>query len=509
MSFEYSKGHLTKETRRLQRFFETLPGLFSWSVLIGMFFLCVFEPIAASIIAIAFVFFWFLRLIYMTFFLVVSFVKLNAEYKTNWLKKTADFSSKRTDLPDLERIYHLVILPVAKEPESVLRPSIAALAAQSFTHKRMMVILAVEEHAPTLTKSAAENLVKEYQNTFDHFQVVIHPSGIPGEARVKGANATFAAKYAADLLSKKGIAPEEVIVSCFDADTVVDPQYFACVNYYYLTTPDRTRASYQPIPVYNNNIWNVPSFSRVMEIGSSFFQLIEATNPEKLVTFSSHSMSFKALIEIGYWPCDMISDDSAIFWKAYLFYKGQYRVVPMYITVSMDATVASSWWQTVKNIYKQRRRWAYGVENFPILMRGFLVTPEISLRHKLRHAFKMLEGHVSWATWGFLLTTLGWLIAVFADKQFHASIIYYNQPHVTGTLFRLSMISLAITIFVSLLLLPKAASRFDWLHKLRHAIEWLFMPLALVFLSALPALDAQTRLMFGRYMEFWVTDKSR
>jgi hypothetical protein len=30
-----------------------------------------------------------------------------------------------------------------------------------------------------------------------------------------------------------------------------------------------------------------------------------------------------------------------------------------------------------------------------------------------------------------------------------------------------------------------------------------------VFLSALPALDAQTKLMFGKYMEFWVTEKKR
>ena len=27
-------------------------------------------------------------------------------------------------------------------------------------------------------------------------------------------------------------------------------------------------------------------------------------------------MSFTALVEIGYWPVDMISDDSAVFWKA-------------------------------------------------------------------------------------------------------------------------------------------------------------------------------------------------
>ena len=50
---------------------------------------------------------------------------------------------------------------------------------------------------------------------------------------------------------------------------------------------------------------------------------------------------------------------------------------------------------------------------------------------------------------------------------------------------------------------------FGFLKRIILAIEWLLVPLIIVFLSALPALDAQTRLMFGRYMEFWVTDKKR
>ena len=39
--------------------------------------------------------------------------------------------------------------------------------------------------------------------------------------------------------------------------------------------------------------------------------------------------------------------------------------------------------------------------------------------------------------------------------------------------------------------------------------EWLMVPFILVIFSALPALHAQTRLMLGKYLEFWVTDKHR
>ncbi len=176
-----------------------------------------------------------------------------------------------------------------------------------------MVMYAVEEKAPKETKDAIEQLVKEHKSNFLELRMVIHPDNLSGESRVKGANASFAARKAGEILTSRKIPFENVIVSCFDSDTVVDTHYFACLTYNFMITPDRTHASFQPIPLYNNNIWDAPWFTRVMEVGSSFFQLIEATNPEKLVTFSSHSMSFKALTEIDYWPKDMISDDSAVF----------------------------------------------------------------------------------------------------------------------------------------------------------------------------------------------------
>ncbi|MBF0479425.1 MAG: glycosyltransferase family 2 protein [Candidatus Omnitrophica bacterium] len=543
MSFNYSKSNLSEKEKRLQRFLEILPGICSWSILLGILFLSIFDPLRASIIAIALIFFWFIRLIYLTILLTISYLRFNIERKTEWLKrikeiddlhqhltfKNAFESASFNDfisvgihknnlkklmqcksLPPLSSdIYHVVIIPAAKEGEEIIRPGIVSLAEQEFSTHQMLIVFAVEERAPSATKEAALRLQEEYKTHFMDFLVIFHPAGLPGEARVKGANASYAAEHCSQYLEKKKIDFSQVVVSCFDADTVVDKKYFSALTYSFMTSPDRDHTSYQPIPVYHNNIWNVPPFSRVMETGSSFFQLIESTNPEKLVTFSSHSMSFKALVEIGYWPRDMISDDSAIFWKAYLFYEGKYQVMPIYATLSMDATVAEDWVKTMKNIYKQRRRWAYGAENFPILIRGFMQSPNISLYNKIRHGFKMLEDHVSWATWGFLLTTMSWLPALIAGHRFAHSVIYYNEPHIAQTIFQLSTISLFISTALSIAMLPDPEGEKPWKKKLGHILEWLTIPFVLVGLSALPALDAQTRLMFGKYMEFWVTDKSR
>ncbi|MDD4013867.1 MAG: glycosyltransferase family 2 protein, partial [Candidatus Omnitrophica bacterium] len=404
-------------------------------------------------------------------------------------------------------IRHLVIIPVAKETREVIEPGIKSLLTGAFPPERMIIMIALEERASEEVKRGVEEVKEVYKGKFFDLLVAIHPDGIEGEAKAKGANTTFAARQAEEYLNKNSIPPENVICSCFDSDTVAPEQYFAALTYYFLISPDRTRSSFQPVPVYNNNIWEAPGLTRVLETGSSFFQLIEATNPQTLVTFSSHSMSFKALMEVGGWPVDMISDDSAIFWKAFIHFDGRYRVVPMYTTVSMDAVVAGTWWQTVINVYKQKRRWAWGVENFPILMRAFIKDRKIPFAIKAKTAFKMFESHISWATWAFLLTFIGWLPAIFAGREFSHSVFYYNAPRVAGTIFHLAAFSLVTSMIISLLLLPRKKMKHSFIKRAGYALQWLLVPVTMVLLSAIPALDAQTRLLRAKYMTFWVTDK--
>jgi len=544
LKFTYSKENLSGPDAKLQRSLEILPGASTWFILLGLVFLSIFFPLSAAVFIVAFYLSWILRILYSTIFLLLSYLHLNIERKTDWMGRIQgidniedyrqEIEHQRSRLrwrrrishdihleqlnklilsqmlpPPSKDIYHLVIFPVIKEGRDILEPAIEAINRQNFPLKQIAVFFALEERADLSVQNAVRQLEEKYKDVFFQCSTVMHPADVPTEARVKGANTTCAAKQAAAFFTRHRIPFENVVISCFDADTVVSSNYFSCLTYHFMISPERLRASFQPIPVYHNNIWHVPGFARVVETGSSFFQLIEATNPEKLVTFSSHSMSFKALVDVDYWPVDMISDDSAIYWKAYIHYDGNYQVIPMYVTLSMDVACANNWWQTVKSVYKQKRRWAWGVENFPIVMRAFLRSKEIPLYERFRLGFKLFEGHLSWASSGFILSIIGWLPIIFARKEFTASVVYYNVPDIANTIFSLGFVAVCISIALSLSLLPKTKIRYRWLLKLGHAIEWLLVPVILVLFSALPALDAQTRLMFGRYLEFWVTDKHR
>ena len=130
-------------------------------------------------------------------------------------------------------------------------------------------------------------------------------------------------------------------------------------------------------------------------------------------------------------------------------------------------------------------------------------------RRQEAERFLMFEGHAAWATWAFLLTFIGWLPVLFASKQFSKDVLYYSTQRITGVIFNLSLLSFLVSVSISLLLLPKKRMRRPFFKKLWFAFEWTLVPLIAVFLSALPALDAQTRILFGRRLGFWVTDKKR
>ena len=546
MKFSYSRRHLTPRERILERALEILPAALSWSLLISFVAVCLFAPVAGVVAIILFDLYWLFRLIYLTIFLVLSYLLLEVERTAQWYKRLDDLLdldgaiaktqsrirdprqnwrvriSERRHLATLARlkrdkmtyplpreIHHLIIIPFFREGRSVLEPTLEALANVHYSKDRMVVVLAVEERGGGEARRAAEDLKKKYDGRFLYLGLSFHPDGLPREAAVKGANATYAAKWAKKFFETRKIPLDHIIVSCFDSDTVVSPEYLGCLTYNYLIHPQRTRTSFQPIPVYHNNLWEAPPFARVLETGSSYFQLIEVTDPEHLVTFSSHSMSFQALVEVGYWPVDLVSDDSSIFWKALVAFDGDYRVEPLYVTVSMDVAVGKNLWETCQSIYCQKRRWAWGVENFPIVVRGMFRNRAIPLWLKTKRALRLLEMNVSWATWTPIMIILSWAPALVPDREFTSSVAHFNVPRVAGVICNMAVASLVISIVLSFYMLPKRPKKVPFYENVILALQWLLVPFIATIFGALPALDAQTRLALGRYMEFFVTPKGK
>jgi len=489
--------------RIVYRLLEILPGALSWMTLVGIFVLSWQKPLLVAIFAIIFDFFWFFRIVYRSFLLHAGFKKMEEYEREDWLGKLRNLKDK-----NWRQYYHLIILTLYKEPLEVIRPSISALLKTDYPKDRMIVVIAAEEKAREEVKHTIALLEKEFRDKFFKFLVVWHPANIPGEIAGKASNETWAAKTVKEkIIDPLGIPYEKIIYSSFDADTVVFPKYFSCLSYHYLTCPKPTRTSFQPIPLFINNIWDAPFFSRLFSFSSTFWNTMNQASPENLVTFSSHSMSFKALVEVGFKQTNVVSDDSRIFWQCFLNYNGDYRVCPLFYPISMDAVVAKGYFRTMRNVYKQQRRWAYGAGEVPYLLFGFLKNKKIPLLKKLRFGLVTIENYWSWATASFIIFFLGWLPLVLGGPEFNQTLFSYNLPRLLSRLMTIAMVGLIVSAYFSIVLLPPKPPKYGKLKYVALALEWLIVPVVMLIFTPLPALDAQTRWMLGKYMGFWYTEK--
>lgn len=547
--------------RIVQRALEMVPGTLTWGTLIGMVLLSIFAPVAAAAFIIVFDTYWIYRAIYISIFslqaqwhiaegkrihwreryeasrdpikyietLNVRIASLTTELKVSrglraWkqrrgirraiartqriLAETKKLIPIQSQIMDWHDVIHVVLLPTANEPAEVIEPAIQSLLDSDFPKDQMIVLLATEEREDPVNRLAkVEYLKQKFEGVFRDFIVTTHVVAA-GEMKCKASNATYAAKELMQYLDSQQIDYKRVVFSNFDCDSVIHPSYFAALTYYYVTNPKRLQRAYQPLPMYHNNLWDTNAIVRVVVTGSSFWHLYQSTRRE-MVTFSSHSEPFDTLVRVGFWPLNMISEDSVIYWKCLAYYHGDYQVQPIHLPVSLDAVLAPTYWKTIVNQYKQKRRWAYGIENFPVTMRALWPDAIIRLRTKLRITFEMLEGHYSWATTSFLLTFLGWLPLFLGGEVFKESVLAHNLPFFTRTLMTLGMGGLLVSIPMALLTLPPRPKRYHWTRTFLMFFQWLLVPLV-AFLSAIPAIDSQTRLLTKRYFgEFWVTEKMR
>ncbi|MEI6237927.1 MAG: glycosyltransferase family 2 protein [bacterium] len=488
--------------RMIYRALEMLPGLLSWGTILGAIIASYFIPLYAAIFIIAFDLYWFLKTIYLSLHLRHNWKRTLYNMNLNWVEMLNNLK--------YEHIYHMVILPFYKEDTDVLETAISSLIKAKVNRKKVMVVLAAEERAGLEAKERAESLMRKYAPQFGHFIITIHPKDQPGELAGKGSNISYACEEARKrVLDAQKINYKDVIVSAFDIDTIVYPQYFSCLTWNFLTHPNPYRTSFQPVPFYNNNIWKAPALSRVVAFSGTFWQMIQQERPERLATFSSHAVSFQTLYEVGYWQKNMVSEDSRIFWNCYLAFDGNYDVVPMSYPVSMDAALAPKFWQTLKNVYKQQRRWTWGVENVPYILFGFIKHPRISLSKKLKMTFVQLEGFWSLATNPIMIFLLGWLPVVIGHGAFRASLLSYNLPIITRDIMAVTLLGLVMSAVISMSLLPKMPKGIKGIQKVWMALQWVFVPITITIFGAIPGLDAQTRLLLGKYMGFWVTPKHR
>jgi len=447
--------------------------------------------------------YWVIRVANFAFYLIVAWRRFRRAQATDW-------KVEMETLDNWKDKKHVVFLTLYNETWDVVQTAMQSLREATYDARAFVVVIAGEERAKANFEKIFEKTKAEFGHCFLDVVGVLHPSGLSEEIPGKGSNLHYAERHMKKYIDDHGWAYETVIATIFDIDTVCHKHYFSYLTYLYCTHPKPTHSSFQPIAMYNNNMWDSPAMLRIMAFGTTFWMMTSLARQDALVTFSSHSMSFRAVVDAGFHDKRIVSEDSRMFYQCLLANNGDYEVTPMYIPVSMDTVRDDQWWQSIKNLYKQQRRWAWGVEHVPYLLWNFRKKKAlIPFWIRVKWVFVEWEGKWSWALVALILTFLGRLPLWLAPDAVKESALVFNAPHLLQILMTMALLGLFLSAILSFPLLPQRPDSHPAHRYVMMLLQWALLPITMLVLSAVPAIDAVTHLMFGRYLGFNVSQKKR
>ncbi len=498
------RAFVLKHENGFERFLEILPGSLTWLALTSPIWLSFTLPYAVAYLILLADVYWLMTAFRIAILILIGYKKMERAKKQDWQKKL------QQDYPqDFKKYYHLVLIPTYKEALYILQPTLDAAINCNYPKDKLFIAVGFEERDDPEKIKEAKDYLKKIESKVGGIFTTIHPYGLPGEVAGQGSNKNWMIKHLLPELKKRKIKIEDFFVTTLDADFVIHPEFLAGALHKYLSLPKdiRDKRTFTGVFLYHNNYWQTPTPMRLMATGTSLWQLAEMVGSDKYMNYSSMSISLKALLEIGLWIPDKVNDDNGFYWKAYFHFNGDYKVVPHFLPISGDAVQDSTLLKTFQNQYLQIKRWAYGVEHIPFIVKQYF-TKEIDFWDKTDRVLFKIWGDLKW---GFLaiFVTFGSLLIPLVNPNFRVSVMAINLPIVSSWILTVTFFGLFATIFVHEKIVPKRPSNWSLFRIIWSYIQWLLLPLILITISSLPAIDAQTSLMFGRKLEFRVTNKAR
>lgn len=489
----------------IERLLEILPGTLTWLAITSPLWLSFIFPFAVAYIILIADVYWLFTACRIAVLIILGYKQMEKAKKTNWLNSLAnDFSD------EWENYYHLLVLPTYKEGLEVLVPAFEAVINSDYPKDKIFLGIGLEERDDPEKITAVQTYAQKEGKKIGGILVSIHPFGLPGEIPGPGTNRNFVINNAVKEFARREINPSQVLVTTLDADFVIHRQFLAGAIHKYLSAPAniRDKRSFTGVFLYHNNYWDCPAPMRLISTGTAFWQMAEMVGSDKYINFSSLSMNMQSLLDVGLWIPDKINDDSGFYWKAYFHFKGDYKVIPHFLPITADTVLDVNLIKTFQNQYLQLKRWAYGVEHVPFIIRQYFANKNLDFWDKTDKLIFILWSYMKWGTLALFITFAGLLVPLI-NPNYSQSVVAYNLPVISSWILTGAFIGLFSTIFVHEKTAPKRPARWSYVMRLWSYVQWALIPIILVTLASIPAIDAQTRLMLGKYMEYRVTNKVR
>ncbi len=487
----------TRYPIKTKRILEMLPGIVSWTLILFPIWGSLIVPFVVAYFILFFDVYW----LYKSFSLAISaFIasrKIRKAENENWLEKAKK-------IPNFEKITHVIIIPNYTEALEKIRETLRSIAVQTFPTKRLFVVLGMEQREEN-AEEKANILVGEFKNIFGGIIATFHPD-ILGEVKGKSSNQAYAAKLAYQKLVETNIIDiNYATISSVDADSMFDREYFSYLTFEFLNDPLPYNKFWQSANVSYNNFWRVPAPIRIISFFGSLWRTAVLVQGDRLISNSTYSLSFNLLKKVGFWDTDVIPEDYRIFFKAFYMLHGNVWTKPIFLRTSMDSPYSSNYWKSLKNKYQQEQRWSWGVSDDPLFIKWWFTVPNVPFFRKTIMLSYVLLDHFLWPVNWFIITVAANIIT-FINPVFSRTTLGYKLPSLAGLILTFCLVATLVMIFIDFQNRPKNATS-GKTRKFLFPLEFIFLPVVGFFLSTLPALISHTRLMFGKKLEYKVTEK--
>lgn len=487
----------TRYPIKTRRSLELLPGFISWTLILSPIWGSFFIPYVIAYFILFFDVYWFYKSFSLVITAYIASKKIHLAEKENWLE-----NAKK--LTEFKKVNHIIVIPNYSENVGKIRMSLESIAKQTLSPKNIFVVLAMEEREQS-AKEKAEILIKEYKKVFGDIFASYHPD-LPGEVKGKSSNQAWGGKEAYKKYVEKGhMDINFTTITTVDVDTIFDPQYFAYLTYKFLKDEKKYNKFWQSANVNYNNFWDVPAPIRVISFFGSLYRTGLLVQKDRLISNSTYSLSLKMLHQIGFWDTDVIPEDYRIFFKAFYKLSGNVWVEPLFIKTSMDAPMSAGYIKTLKNKYHQERRWSWGVSDDPLFIKWWLTVPNVPFMRKTIILANVLIDHFLWPVNWFIITVAA-NIMPFVNPVFSRTALGYNLPKLAGLILTFCLLAVLAMIIIDLRLRPKSAHS-SKARQFLFPLEFILLPVVGFFLSTVPAIISHTQLMFGKRLEYKVTEK--
>jgi glycosyltransferase involved in cell wall biosynthesis len=490
----------SRREKIIQRTLEILPAFISYNLILFTIWGAFILPVQLAYFVLFFDVFWFYKSFTIAITAVISHLRIQASEKLDWNRELIDF-------PDHRQVHHVVLVLTANEPVHILERTLTALKNQTFPKDQLIVVLATEAKEPSKARlSKVRTLKRQFGHAFRHFFVTTHQL-VPGEIVGKSSNENYAARWVKDeLVNRRGYELNYLTISSCDADHLYHPQYFSYLTFKFLDDPHRYLKFWSAPVMFYNNFWRLPAISRVVNTFSSIWSMAQMSRKDRLINWANYTLSLKLLDEVNYWDPDIIPEDYRIFFKAFFAKHGQVEVEPIYLPTTADAAESTSFIKTMKNQYQQLKRWAWGVSDDPYVIKHYFSSPDVSFWNKTIRVLRVASDHILWPVNWFIIT-LGATVPYLVNPNFSRTSIGFMLSRLSSAILTVCLLFLVIILIVDARQRPPRPAQTSRLKPFLIPFEFILMPIAGFFFNALPGLDAHTRLLLGRYLEYKVTEK--